>query len=114
MAKRLVAGMLERETPLALEVILQVGHSGHFLNIPHTRRWFRDELFIPSPVVDRDFRRNWEAKGSLDAAERAHRRVEALIAAYEPKPLPDEVTRELEAITLRAAQSAGMDRLPAW
>ena len=114
MAKRLVAGMVERETPLALEVIRQVGHTGHFLSIPHTRRWFREELFIPSPVVDRDFRRNWEAKGSLDAAERAHRRVEALIAAYEPKPLPDEVTRELEAITLRAAQSAGMDRLPAW
>jgi len=114
MAKRLVAGMVERETPLALEVIRQVGHTGHFLNIPHTRRWFREELFIPSPVVDRDFRRNWEAKGSLDAAERAHRRVEAIIAAYEPKPLPDEVTRELEAITLRAAQSAGMDRLPAW
>ena len=114
MAKRLVAGMVERETPLALEVIRQVGHTGHFLSIPHTRRWFREELFIPSPVVDRDFRRTWEAKGSLDAAERAHRRVEAIIAAYEPKSLPDEVTRELQAITLRTAQSAGMDRLPAW
>jgi trimethylamine--corrinoid protein Co-methyltransferase len=114
MAKRLVAGMVERETPLALEVIRQVGHTGHFLSIPHTRRWFREELFIPSPVVDRDFRRNWEAKGSLDATERAHRRVEAIIAAYEPKSLPDEVTRELQAITLRTAQSAGMDRLPAW
>jgi len=112
MAKRLVAGMVERETPLALEIIRQVGHAGNFLSTPHTRRWFREELFIPSPVVDRDFRRNWEAKGSLDVTERAHRRVEEIIAAYEPQEPPAEVVRELEAITLRAAQAAGMDRLP--
>ena len=110
MAKRLVTGMVERETPLALEIIRQVGHAGHFLSMPHTRRWFREELFIPSPVVDRDFRRNWEAQGSLDAAERAHRRVEERIAAYEPQELA--VVRELEAITLQAARAAGMDRLP--
>jgi len=112
MAKRLVAGIIERETPLALEVIRQVGHKGNFLTAPHTRRWFREELFMPSPVVDRDFRRGWEAKGSLDITERAHRRAEEIIAAYEPKELSTEVVRELEAITLRAAQAAGMTQLP--
>ena len=112
MAKRLVKGMVERETPLALDIIRQVGHAGNFLVADHTRRWFREELFIPSPVVDRDFRRNWESKGGLDAAERAHRRVEEVVAAYEPKEIPAEVARELEAITLRAAQTAGMDHLP--
>ena len=112
MAKRLVAGIVERETPLALDIIRQVGHAGNFLTTPHTRRWFREELFIPSPVVDRDFRRTWEEKGGLDVTERAHRRVEEVIAAYEPQPLPHEVTRELEAITLRAAQAVGLDHLP--
>jgi trimethylamine--corrinoid protein Co-methyltransferase len=112
MAKRLVAGIVERETPLALEIIRQVGHAGNFLSTPHTRRWFREELLIPSPVVDRDFRRTWEAKGSLDATERAHQRVEQIVAAYTPRPLPDEVARELEVIALRAAQAVGMDRLP--
>ena len=112
MAKRLVTGMVERETPLALEIIRQVGHAGNFLSTPHTRRWFRQELFIPSPVVDRDFRRNWQAKGGLDITERAHRRVKDIIAAYEPKTPPAEIVREMEAITLRAAQAAGMDRLP--
>ncbi|MCP4591691.1 MAG: hypothetical protein GY842_13200, partial [bacterium] len=71
MAKRLVKGMVERETPLGLDVIRQVGHAGNFLVTEHTRRWFREELFIPSPVVDRDFRRDWESKGRLSAAERA-------------------------------------------
>ncbi len=112
MAKRLVKGMVERETPLGLDIIRQVGHAGNFLATEHTRRWFREELFIPSPVVDRDFRRDWEAKGRLSAAERAHRRVEEVIAAYEPKDVPSEVARELESITLRAVQAAGMDHLP--
>jgi trimethylamine--corrinoid protein Co-methyltransferase len=112
MAKRAVAGIAERETPLALDLIRAVGHAGNFLATAHTRRWFREELFIPSDVMDRDFRRNWETKGSKTAVERAHERVEALIAAYEPKDLPADVAAELEAITLRAAQAAGMDRLP--
>lgn len=112
MAKRLVAGMVERESPIALEIIRQVGHAGNFLSTPHTRRWFREELFIPSPVVDRDFRRNWETGGSSSVTERAHRRVEEIVAAYEPKEMPDEVRRELVNIALQAAQAAGMDRLP--
>ncbi|RLC94892.1 MAG: hypothetical protein DRI77_10560 [Chloroflexi bacterium] len=112
MAKRLLDGMIERETPLALELIRQVGHAGNFLATPHTRRWFREELFIPSPVVDRDFHRDWEAKGSLDVTERAHRRVEQIITAYEPKDIPAEIAREMETITLRAAQAAGLDHLP--
>lgn len=68
---------------------------------------------MPGAVVDRDFRGEWEAKGSRDVSDRAHHRVEEIIAAYERHPLPDEVTRELGAITGRAARAAGMDRLPA-
>jgi trimethylamine--corrinoid protein Co-methyltransferase len=113
MAKRLVAGVVERETPLAVDLIRQVGHHGNFLASPHTRRWFRQELFIPSEVIDRDFRRNWEMKGSKDAAQRAHERAEALIAAYKPKELPAGVARELEAITLKALRGAGLEQLPA-
>ena len=112
MAKRLVAGIVERETPLAVDLIRQVGHAGNFLANPHTRRWFRKELFIPSEVVDRDFRRNWETKGSKDVVQRAHERAEALIATYQPRDLPTDVAEELSTITLQAVQAAGMDRLP--
>ncbi len=112
MIRRLLTGVVERDGPLALDIIRQVGHEGNFLSTPHTRRWFREELFMPSPVVDRDFRRTWEEKGGLDITERAHRRVEEIIASYEPQEVPEEVVRELEAITVRAVQAAGMDRLP--
>jgi hypothetical protein len=44
--------------------------------------------------------------------QRAHERAEALIDAYQPTDLSAEMAAELEAITLRAARAAGMDRLP--
>jgi trimethylamine--corrinoid protein Co-methyltransferase len=112
MAKRLVAGIQPREDSLAVEVIREVGHAGDFLGHPHTRDWYREELLLPTSVVDRDFRREWEGKGELDAAERAHRRIDELLSGWEPRDLPDEVVSELERITLAAARGAGMDALP--
>lgn len=112
MAKRLIQGMVERETPLALDVIRQVGHAADFLSTDHTYRWFQEELFIPSSVIDRDEREAWQAKGGLDVTQRAHQRVEEIIAAHEPVEIPAEVVRELEAITRQAARAVGADRLP--
>jgi trimethylamine--corrinoid protein Co-methyltransferase len=112
-ARRLVRGMDDSEDPLALTVMRQVGHAGHFLAAEHTRRWFRREQVMPSDVVDRDFRQQWEQKGRKDTLERAHERVEAMIAAYEPTPLADHVVAELERITVQAARGCGLDRLPA-
>ncbi len=112
MARRLVRGMDASEDPLATTIMRQVGHAGNFLATEHTRQWFRRELFIPTSVIDRDYRQVWEAKGSKDIVQRAHERVEQLVAAYQPKALPKEVEAELRAITLRAAKERGMDKLP--
>jgi trimethylamine--corrinoid protein Co-methyltransferase len=112
MARRLVRGIDVSEDPLATDIVRQVGHAGNFLATKHTRQWFKRELFIPSPVIDRDYRQVWETKGSKDIVQRAHERVEQLVAAYQPKPLPKEVEAELTAITLRAAQERGMEKLP--
>jgi trimethylamine--corrinoid protein Co-methyltransferase len=112
MARRLVRGMDCSEDPLATAIIQQVGHKGNFLATKHTLGWFQKELFMPSAVIDRDTRQAWEEKGARDATQRAHERVEELIATYEPRELPPEVTKELEDITLQAAKAAGLDKLP--
>jgi trimethylamine--corrinoid protein Co-methyltransferase len=113
MAKRLVQGVDDSEDPLALTVMRQVGHAGNFLKSPHTRRNFRKADYIPTEVIDRDFRQTWFDKGALDVNARAHRRAQELIAAYEPLPLPAEIHAELEAIATRHARGAGLERLPA-
>jgi trimethylamine--corrinoid protein Co-methyltransferase len=112
MAKRLVAGMQPREDSLAVDVIRAVGHAGNFLEHPSTRRWFKEEMTLPGPVIDRDFRREWEAKGAKDTAQRAHERIDGLLAAWQPPALAPEVIAELERITLSAARAAGMEKLP--
>jgi trimethylamine--corrinoid protein Co-methyltransferase len=112
MAKRLVAGVDDSEEPLALNVMREVGHAGNFLKSKHTRRHFRKEDYIPTEVIDRDFRQTWFDKGALDASARAHRRVQELIAAWEPVPLAGDVVRELEQIASRNAKAAGLDDLP--
>jgi trimethylamine--corrinoid protein Co-methyltransferase len=112
MAKRLVAGVDDSAEPLALHVMREVGHAGNFLKSKHTRRHFRKEDYIPTEVIDRDFRQTWFDKGAQDITVRAHRRVQELIAAYEPLSLPGEVVRELEMIAIRHARAAGLDELP--
>lgn len=112
MAKRLVRGVDDSETPLALEVMRQVGHEGNFLKNKHTRRHFRAEDYIPTEVIDRDFRQNWFDKGALDITARAHRKVQELIAAYELPAIPDDVVRDLKAIAVRHAKAAGLGELP--
>ena len=110
--RRLLRGMNASEDPLAVALLRQVGHAGSFLTTEHTRRWFRQEVTMPSAVVDRDFARTWQEKGSKSTADRAHERVEQLVTGYERAPRPDDVVKELEKITLQAARTCGLQELP--
>jgi trimethylamine--corrinoid protein Co-methyltransferase len=112
MAKRLVAGIDGRQTPIALEVIQELGHDGNYLSHPHTLKWFRKELYIPSEVIDRGSLEAWEKNGSKSAWDRAKERVDSLLAQYQPSPVSDEVKKELRDITARVANEAGMEKLP--
>jgi trimethylamine--corrinoid protein Co-methyltransferase len=112
MAKRLIAGIDGRQTPIALDIIRDLGHDTEYLSHPQTRRWFREEFYIPSEVIDRDTLEAWEKKGAKSTWERARDRVDSLLAQYQPSPIADEVRRELRELTTRAANRAGMKRLP--
>jgi trimethylamine--corrinoid protein Co-methyltransferase len=112
MAKRLIAGIDGRQTPIALDIIQELGHKTDYLDHPHTIKWFREELYIPSKVIDRDTLETWEKKGSKSTWERAQDRVNDLLAKYQPSPMSSEVRKELRDITTRAANQAGMKELP--
>jgi len=112
MALRLIAGIEVRETPIALTLMREMRHRADYLSQPHTRQWFKKELYAPSKVIDRSPVDEWERNGSQTAFERASDRVEALVNSYEPVAVPDEVHAELLDITLNAARRSGMDKLP--
>ncbi len=112
MAKRLIAGIDGRQTPIALDIMQELGHKADYLAHPHTMKWFREELYIPSEVIDRDTLEAWEKKGSKSTWDRAKDRVESLLAQYQPSPISDEVKEELRDLTTKAANEVGMKKLP--
>jgi trimethylamine--corrinoid protein Co-methyltransferase len=112
MSRRLMAGIEARDNPIALTLMREMGHRGEYLIHPHSRQWFRKELYAPTEVIDRSTAGDWERNGAKTAFDRASDRVEALVASYEPVGVSDEIHATLLDITLGAAKQFGMDRLP--
>ncbi len=112
MTGRLLGGVQARDESLGTALIRAVGHHGEFLGQKHTMTHFAQEQHIPSEVIDRGSLSAWQNAGGKAAAGRAHDRVLHLLAAYQPRVLPDEVRRALHDITQDAARRCGMDHLP--
>lgn len=113
LCKRMVAGIELRDDPIALTVMRQMGHRSDYLSLPHTRKWFRNELSFPSSVIDRGSYDEWQQKGSRSVVSRAAERAAVLLAECPPSPLSPEILNGLHEITLFAARKFGMQKLPA-
>jgi trimethylamine--corrinoid protein Co-methyltransferase len=112
MAKQLSRGIQIRDEPIGLDLIREVGHQAEFITHDHTHRWFKDEFYYPSPVIDRQTSEEWERNGALTSWDRAKDLVNKLVTGY-GEPTLDQSTRdELRQITTRAAQNFGMEKLP--
>jgi trimethylamine--corrinoid protein Co-methyltransferase len=83
MAKHILRGIEVSEEKLAVDVIKGVGPGGHFLDLEHTLRQFRQEFFFPR-LFDRRGIPAWEADGAKGIDEVAQSRVRAILA--EPPP----------------------------
>ncbi len=112
MAQRLIRGVEIHDHPIALDLVRKSGHKANYLSQPHTQRWFRKELHIPSMVIDRGSLEAWQGKGAKDASTRAAEQVEQLVKAAPASPLSPQLRAELRLITTRAANQYGMDHLP--
>ena len=91
---------------LALDVIDAVGPGGTFIAEEHTVAHFRREVWQPQ-VLDRQYWAPWEAGGRRDTRQRVRERLEALLDAYQPHPLADDVERECRRIVADARQRLG-------
>lgn len=112
-ARRFVSGIDKRDEPIALDLLRSQGHQADFLSLPHTHKWFREELYIPSEIIDRNSLDTWQLSGSKSIHERTVAKVDKLIASYQPIELSQELQTELRAITLHAARRHGLQILPA-
>ncbi len=111
MALRLVRGIERREESDA-GLFRQVVESAEFLSHPHTRKHWREEITVPSPLVARDTYGDWEARGAPWAHVEAAKEVERRLAKSPPHPPNPDLARALDEIMLREARAAGLSQLP--
>jgi len=95
-----MAGFEINDETLALDLIDEAGPDGHHLGTKHTRDHFREHWY--PQVFERDTYDNWLARGGQSLTERAAERVEEILTAHRPEPLPEDVTRRLREIVQRA------------
>ena len=100
-----VRGNEVRGESLATAMFAQTGLSGEFLKLKETRALFRQEQYLPSPVIDRSAR---GSEPSVDIFTRARTRVDELVGKYRKPSLSEGVLRKFEDIVKREADRADM------
>lgn len=90
---------------LAMDAIREVGPGAHFLGCAHTQENFATAFFRPE-VADSNSYEQWQAEGSLDAAQRANARWKQLVNEYEDPGLDPAINEALtEFIDKRKASA---------
>jgi trimethylamine--corrinoid protein Co-methyltransferase len=112
MVQRLTRGIEPKEDFPALPRLEELLEEKHLLISKHTRRYLREEITFPGPVIDRANRARWLEEGGLSLRERASREVERLVGQARPSRLPEDARHEMSRVMEAAARRCGMDGLP--
>jgi len=95
MIQTFLNGMDLSENGQAMDALREVGPGKHFLGATHTRANF-ESAFYRSTISDNNSFEQWEAEGSLDAAQRANKLWKKKLAAYEAPELDPAVEEALQ------------------
>jgi trimethylamine--corrinoid protein Co-methyltransferase len=112
MTFRMLKGLEPKEDFPSLPRFEELLREDHLLISDHTRRYLKEEVYFPGPVIDRANRSRWQEEGSRTLSERAHEEVERMIDEYEPVKLSDDSKAELVKLMEAEARKYGMDKLP--
>jgi len=112
MVLKMIKGIQPKEDFPSLPRFEEFLKEGHLLIAEHTRRYLKEEIHFPGPVIDRANRSRWQEEGSRTLNERAHREVERIISEYEPIGLSSDIKKELTKLMQIEACRYGMEKLP--
>jgi len=96
MLNRLVAVMEVNDETLALDLIMEMGFDGNYMEQPHTAAHFRGELWLPH-IVRRLSPSAWN-KEKPDMLDEARKKVKEILATEDPRALDPARERELDAV----------------
>nr|NIS62766.1 hypothetical protein [Pseudomonadota bacterium] len=113
MAYRLIDGISQRNESIALDLFRALSESGYnFLSHDDTLQWYREEQYIPGAVVDRHSGELGSLSEKPSAADRAHERAKELLAKDDPRPIREDLRKELTIMMEGEAKKYGMSQLP--
>jgi len=99
---RLLKGIIVDQEHLAVDLIREVVHSGgSFIDKEHTVKYFREEL-LDSNLMNTEPRSVWEENGSKTLQQKAQQKVKEILKGHKPKPLSDDIQKEMDKIILLA------------
>ena len=98
MTYKFINGIIQRDEPIAKDLLIDLEEKTHLLSHDHTLKWFREEHYIPSLVVDRATNEEWINTGRKTIGDRAKERAEKLISKYPGVTLENDVIKDLTNI----------------
>ncbi len=101
MVKRLIQGIEDHGSPFASEILKDYADKEELLSHPSTLKYFKKELYFPSPIIDRMTRDAWKQNGSKSVRKRAKEQASRLLDKSSIVPIDEHLTRELEKIALK-------------
>jgi len=98
MVKRFIEGIEDHGTPFASEILKDYEDKEELLSHPSTLKYFRKELFLPSPIIDRMTRDSWREQGSKSARKRAKEEAIKLLDKPSVKPIDESLQNQFDKI----------------
>jgi trimethylamine--corrinoid protein Co-methyltransferase len=107
MVKVLMGGIEINDETLALDLIERLGPGANYLAEPHTLKHFR-EVWAPSMFT----RTSRGEEGGKDCEELVRERTIEIIKTHRPKPLPEDVVKELKKVEAGWLKRIGLTDYP--
>jgi trimethylamine--corrinoid protein Co-methyltransferase len=101
MVKRIVNGVSLDDELMGVDLIKKVGIGNNFLTQRHTLNHIETEQ-VQATIIDRRMRGAWEKRGSKSLIESANQKADQLLKTHKPKPLPEDLIKELKRIVKSA------------
>jgi trimethylamine--corrinoid protein Co-methyltransferase len=90
-------GIVQRDEPIAKNLLIDLEEKTHLLSHDHTLKWFKEEHYIPNKLIDRSTNEEWINTGRKTINQRAKEEVDKLLISYPGVSLEnDKVSRLLE------------------
>jgi trimethylamine--corrinoid protein Co-methyltransferase len=112
MVLRMVRGIESKEDFPSLPRFEELLKEQHLIISKHTRRYLKEEQYLPGKVIERANRARWHEEGCLTLGDKAKSEVERLVSEYRPSALPDDIKNELTELMEAEAGRFGVDKLP--